>query len=424
VTQDSLRISAKASTGPTLRPRLPWFCIAGLASAAFGGLVYNLSLAGQTGSAWWTLLLVAAIAMVLPAELAAQASGREPFPSSPAVFQPRLPVVERRTPLLLVAFLIWAIVDSAFHGLTKAGLQNLSAYFVLIGGMALVSTSASRGTEQRTLHLLTWVGWFLAVLYGLELALFGFGANSPLIGRGFAITALIVMAGAIAAPHIGVWPRWLPYVLAAEIVLSGSRTAMLSAAVLLAFLVLRGRPTGRLIRGGAVFVVFLVAGWLLVNNVSALHQRFFGGDQGHLFGISINTEGRQQIWPVLIRDAWTHPWTGGGAGTAKAVLATRFPGDVDSHNDYLRMWVDFGFVGAGLWVFGLLTLFQRVWRRCRAYQDGDGSIHYAALLALLAVNIIALTDNVLIYEFALAPLAVIIGLSLAHPDKHARASGL
>jgi len=416
VTEASHRIPVRVSVMPTLRPRLPWFCVAALASAALGGMADNVRFAGQTGSAWWTLVLVAAIAMVLPAELAAQWSGREPFPSSSALFQGRLPVVARRTPTLLVAFLSWAIVDSLAHGLTTAGLQNLCVYFIFIGGMALVSATASHGTPRRVLHGLTWVGWFLAGFYGLELARSGFGADSPLVGRGFAITALIVIAGAIAAPSIGFWPRWLPWILVTEIVLSGSRTAMLSAAVLLAFLLVRGRRAGSLIRGAAVIGLILVGGWLLVNNVSALHQRFYGGDRGHLLGVSINTEGRQQIWPVLIQDAWTHPWAGGGAGTSKAVLAMRFPGDVDSHNDYLRMWVDFGFIGASLWVLGIFALFQRLRARCRVYQTNDAPIHRAALLGLLAVTIVALTDNVLIYEFALAPLAALIGLSLAHPD--------
>jgi hypothetical protein len=67
-------------------------------------------------------------------------------------------------------------------------------------------------------------------------------------------------------------------------------------------------------------------------------------------------------------------------------------------------------------VLGIFALFRRLQARCRAYQTNDAPIHRAALLGLLAVTIVALTDNVLIYEFALAPLSALIGLSLAHPD--------
>jgi O-antigen ligase len=382
--------------------KLPVISVVAIVEVAAGDLIGSIHVGGfGTGdlSVYLTVGLAALIAILLPLELG-----------------PHRPTdVLRRVPLQLFLFLAWTIAITVAYGVNSAAIQNISCYFILIGGMVLTASTYRLGTEQKVLDVLVVVGWARAALYGFALATHGFGAASATGARSFAIIALILMAATIPSSRASLWTRVLPYVLWVEIVASGSRAAMGAGALLLLFLTVRNPRGGKVLRAGGALVVLLLGSWYAVGHVRPLHDRFFAGDNLGRNSVGLNTEGRLSIWPPVIQVAEIHPWTGSGGGTATNTVRSDplIASAGEPHNDYLRLWADYGFLGLGLWLTGLVILLGRLWRRAAARRGNAATIHYAAFLAVAALSIMALTDNVLIYHFAVAPLAALVGLSLA-----------
>jgi O-antigen ligase len=186
---------------------------------------------------------------------------------------------------------------------------------------------------------------------------------------------------------------------------------------MLAFLVLRNRRGGSIVRALIIFSGCGLLLWDLTHRVAFLNERFFGGDQATVRGINLNTEGRSVLWSRLWTVAEDNLWIGHGAGTATDLARANFARAGEPHNDYLRFIVDYGLIGCAIWLIAILTLLHRLWRRARARSGNDAAIHYSAFLAVLGTSLVAITDNVLIYHYVLLPVAVLVGCSLAHPMK-------
>jgi O-antigen ligase len=105
------------------------------------------------------------------------------------------------------------------------------------------------------------------------------------------------------------------------------------------------------------------------------------------------------------------PLIGNGPGAAVELISARFQGIAHPHNEYLRIFHDFGIVGVLLFFGGMLMLIGRVMRRIR---QTDHAVHWSALLATLSIFASAVTDNPLNFQFIMIPAAVLIGLSLSH----------
>ncbi|MCU1518487.1 MAG: O-antigen polymerase, partial [Pseudarthrobacter sp.] len=118
------------------------------------------------------------------------------------------------------------------------------------------------------------------------------------------------------------------------------------------------------------------------------------------------------LWEMTLRSAEQNPLFGNGPGTASALISASFRNISHPHNEYLRLFHDFGYIGAVLFVLGTLILLLRTFRRA---QNSDNPIHWAATLGILAVLAAALTDNVIIYPFVMAPLGLIVGASIGLP---------
>ena len=66
--------------------------------------------------------------------------------------------------------------------------------------------------------------------------------------------------------------------------------------------------------------------------MSALHTRFYGGDQQTLDGLRVNTEGRVGVWQATWARWKTSPILGHGPGDADRV--SEFQGLDHPHNDF------------------------------------------------------------------------------------------
>ncbi len=328
----------------------------------------------------------------------------------------RRPAVNRHLfPLLL--FLVWAIlVTAAFQHFDKESVQNLAVYVLFFSTIAIVGSPPRMGPGHDSARLLVLVGWLRVVVYGVVLYVEGVNNSAGLYSRrDFAIEALLIMCVVMMSQDARRRTRWLPYALAAEIALSESRTATAIAALLLIAVAVRGRSGTRAVISvlARIAVVVLIGLWA-VEAIPSIHDRIFGDGETQVLGVELNTSGRDVIWDGLVANAEVHNvWIGQGSGSATDFVRNdEGPVGVEAaepHNDYLRIWYDFGYVGILIWVIASLTLLRAMWRRGR--RTGN-RMCYAGVLSLLSVLGLMVTGNVIVYYFAMLPLGVIIGFAL------------
>ncbi len=156
-----------------------------------------------------------------------------------------------------------------------------------------------------------------------------------------------------------------------------------------------------------------------------MHERFFGHDASlSVGGVSINGEGRAEMWRTLLDHLQGHYLLGNGVGAAGNLIDRYFENLGHPHNDFLRFLYDFGIFGLGWWlIFKVVFIGTGIGmlRRCATphaaarwgVDPRDFELHLAPLLALAAVIASMFSDNSVSYVFVMAPLAMLIGCSLS-----------
>jgi O-antigen ligase len=353
---------------------------------------------GLNSSATVVLFLAAVIALSY-AVWYRRTAGRRPLRSADPL----------GVPLPLWAFAGCAAVSVAVHGYTVPGAQNALVYLSFAVLIALAAQWTTPHSALLLLHCVRAAAVLAALGYLVTVVRYGPGNGVLYPARIFGEVVWLGMVAAVPLAGRSVAGHLVPLLLIAADVLSLSRTSAAVCAVLYLGVVARGRsrwePLGVLGLAGA-----LGAGaFWLATRYQPLRDRFVDNDNRRLAGLEVGTTGRAELWHTVWRSARTAPWTGHGIGSAERLL-----GGYQPHNDYLRLWHDFGVLGLGLWLLAVLWLGLGAWRRRRAAQTGaDWAIHQAALLALVGLSLNVLTSNLLVYVFVMCPVAVVIGASVA-----------
>lgn len=326
----------------------------------------------------------------------------------------------RGVPVLLVAFAVYAGVRLLLSPTSEA-IQNVMCYLMFVLGM-LVTVTSLRFDYRRLARLVGGCAVASSAVYLVQQLFFTSGdVDRPLISdRAIAMTCLIGLAVLVPAssstrdpsapPRSVLWPIFVFAVL----VNSLSRTAMAVALVLLLFFAVRARRELRIPAVIATVVSAALGVMLLVVLYPPILSRFTQGDNVSVGGVTVNTSGRSQLWEITYDSAMRAPLWGHGPGNSKLVIQEFFaiPNTDHPHNDYLRIFNDLGLIGVVLFWGGVLLLLARCWRRARRY---DEPRHWSAVMALLAVVLVAVTDNVIVYQFIMLPVGVLVGASL-RPD--------
>jgi len=334
--------------------------------------------------------------------------------ATPRLHRPLLAVL---SPTLL--YIAWSFLTTTWSLPDVTGTQNLLApvAFCLLAGMAYrYCRSHENGWKRITKALLLATG--LAVgLYGVNLAIAGFGTSEIIGARTFALFALFGLAVCLASWRYG----WKPGLVFALVIVAtiGASLSRMALAIALLFFLLAMIPLkdwrGSLRLLAMALVVSLVA-YQLVMRVEPIRERFMEGDTTlQVGGININATGRTALWDALLDSYAQSPWIGKGAGQSGSLINRRFPGLGQAHSDYLRILHDLGILGLSLWVLGMLTLLVthiRGWIQADQRGDPAAAVHLAAILALISVALGMATDNPLVYVFVMAPFGILVGTSL------------
>lgn len=341
---------------------------------------------------------------------------------------------EARFPLALAPFVAlvgWGTMTTVIlYQPNVLGIQNLFVLFAFLGAAALSASLAMRMPDyaaslERSIHIATALG---VGTYMASALIPGMSRLYPAGGRSFALFALIMLAWYIARWRHGSFTSLIvTFVILGAIGFSLSRTALAAGIILFAIALARPRGVAGLLRLLLMLAVTGVVGYMIIQRVEPLRQRFFEGDLAiEVYGVKINAMGRVDMWQATLDSFEESPIFGKGVGSIQALIGERFPGLDHPHNDYLRLLHDYGIIGFALWMFGfaaLIYLTWAAWQRADRMDDDDGmlaSVHLAAFLGLLALGGAMLTDNVMVYAWVLAPLGVFVGASLGYAARAVR----
>ena len=244
----------------------------------------------------------------------------------------------------------------------------------------------------------------------------------------FAITALVVLAWTISKQPRNWLHHLLPWWVFVAILFAEVRMAGVTAAVMMLFLV-RHLPVSPAIRALSLIpaavlsaaMVWLFLGDKFVRRVSQ-GVELIGAGNPSLGSLEIlGTSERGPGWVLLIESLGgsSNVW-GQGAGETTRFFLTDYPIG-HAHNEYLRIFYDFGWVGLFLFLAGALGLFLVV---ATVQRKSPSDFSFAALLIIPAIAVLSLTDNPIVYVMAMLPAAVIIAgafaetrLGMGNPSK-------
>jgi O-antigen ligase len=324
---------------------------------------------------------------------------------------------------LVTVFVMWSLVSFSWGTASTQGFQNTLVFVAAILFMAIAATVAHhRGKiAYEAVSKAFWVAAAVGLsLYAAGVAIAGPGTDKILAPRPFGLMGVVLVAWFLGAGLVG--RRWAYWVVAAAVVLtllSLSRSAFAAQLVLvaLAWFDLRNFR-GWLTAVGAGIVVLALA-ISAVFLYAPLHHRFFHGDTAQIGGFSLNVTGRDALWSANWGWFKERPLIGHGAGASDRLTET-LPdrGAGHPHNDYLRILVDYGIVGFVLWITAYLALLRLTWKRWQAVRGTrvwTEHVHAAAFLVLVGIALTMIVDNPMIELARMAPLGVLVGMSLALP---------
>jgi O-antigen ligase len=317
-------------------------------------------------------------------------------------------------------FLAWAVLSFAWQRPFASGLENLAVLLAFLGLILQNSGKMRSSSNLRLSSALAISVWGSATLYAISLVAEGPGASNIIGARIFGLVALIGISWYISRWYSGL-PKslGLAAVLVLLVSLSLSRMAFAIGIALFAFASITVAEKGKRLRYITVTVLFTVVTLAAMSRFTSFTDRI-ENEEGttsalNVGSVELDTSGRLVMWALVWESYLDSPWIGKGAGSSADLVQSRLT-DIDHpHCDYLMLLHDYGLVGLMLFLLGLLNLFQglrKEWRASKVDHRGSATLCLATIFLFIAIMIAMFTDNCLSYIFLIAPLAVMIGVSL------------
>ena len=267
--------------------------------------------------------------------------------------------------------------------------------FVPMGAVAWTPTGLASPLGKRPLAL------FLMVVFSASLSVWLFSATSGTRRLG---AVWSVAVGGVIVPTLSrtvIATLLVVHLPAALLLRSSRRLTSVGNAVRIPFY--------------AVLVTAIVV--LSLKNYTVQERFFFqtGGSRAEdlLYWRNLNTMGRSNVWPEIWRHAKTAPWIGHGTGSARS-YSKLICGWEHPHCDYLRVFHDQGAIGLAFFVGFWLLKVRRLWALQRyGRTPAARQSAFAALVAVIGVLLSFVTDNTIVYTYAMIPLAILVGAAEA-----------
>ena len=228
--------------------------------------------------------------------------------------------------------------------------------------------------------------------------------------RQYAMVAIISLSVALNSTNEGFHFRVFPYIIAASIIASASRTA--TAVAVLLFLLSEWNQRANVVRflwraslKVGMLLTFLILSALLTRDVA---ERFTGGgaEQTSVFSDS----GRLHAWQQFLSlpSSWLDWIFGLGSGASAEFGQQELAYFPQTLNEYLRFLLDNGLIGLFLFSLGIgvLIFVTNPMSRGKNPRTGAG-------FTIVALALIAVTDGPFYSYFVVIPSAIVLGLGLS-----------
>lgn len=327
---------------------------------------------------------------------------------------------------LFGAFVLWAALSIIWAPPRNEGLQNAAVYlaFTVLLTLSAAATAGFRPQVERV------IGTSMVMVDVIALSL----VVASMVFRGWPTDPQAWFVHARALALFGLVPlswhlaRWMHgnarsalsaglWVVALFVSLSRAATGI---ALVLVVLALRVRArSGRAVLPSRLLLLSLVPlAFAAALTVKPFRERLFFpiGRDASTSTFQLRDNGRMIMWRIVARSALEAPIVGKGLGSSESVVSAEYEWTGHPHNEYLRVWHDLGMVGLSLLLAAFVLSWRALWtdwcRRRRRAEELEPTLQLAALGALLALLLGMLTDNSLVYNFVMAPTAVLVGAGL------------
>ena len=348
-------------------------------------------------------------------------------------------------PMMLLpafAYIVLAVL-SVVNGQLASGLglsQMLSTYVTFTVGWFVLAT---KWDGERDLVVLKIVAALPVICVALGLVLQATGLHE-IVQQPTSFDATTRLRGASIASQLGlsafissvvalvVWriSRWRPALLifaldAAILAATASRGAAAALGVAVAWPALRygleafrrSDPRTAIMRLAALGGVLALLAATLVPRLESRNtqERYYAG-----YGtVSDSTSGRQAAWDQFYAIAKEEPIFGHGLGSGPLTEIEQ-KGFLAQHNEYLRFFLEGGYVGGGIVLLSILLAVGTAIRRSPRWLRLD------LAGAAVALGLVSYTDNTLSSIVLIVPFAVMVGICAslepgAQPGMAARA---
>lgn len=343
-------------------------------------------------------------------------------------------VMPDRSVFALIGFLAWAIVSTLWAVDQQASLAILPTYGGLILLYGALSITKITTAQFRTIVYLVIAGGIIAALYGANAffhqpptalqatdgrLILQSGRNS--IDPNHFADALLLPAAAVITCGLGarrLLGKLLALaglgVIAAAILLSGSREALLAIVLIVLYQAWRSRYRLQLIAGAAVTAV------VAMSVQTSLWERF-----SSVF--TTGGSGRLAIWSVGL-EAFKHDWlTGYGIGTFPAVYDMYYLSVYQfytngwtspAHNIVVHYLVELGIVGMAC----ICAFYWLRFSSLRCIPPGSSLYDYRVMMesSLIAIAAVSLSIDLFTYKYAWLVFSMAALLRNAAPPTYTR----
>ncbi|MFM2074945.1 MAG: hypothetical protein RJB34_1250 [Pseudomonadota bacterium] len=338
-----------------------------------------------------------------------------------------------RFPLKLwLPWVLWVLVYALFAEAENALQRSVMLLTPLVVGAAFSTLWADAALVIKFAHWVNRFFWVFLVAAGVSTGLLVSGRLADTTGFAAGAITASLLATWYAARYSGKDHRALYYwaALALVPVLANTRTGMVAVALTLPLTLCPLPMKKRLL----AVLALAVAGALLFQTERIQSKMFFSG-QGTLADVvagvaglfggeqatsgNFATSGRKSMNDALVAKLDQSYWFGFGANTTEAV-SLAIAGVTHPHNDWLRLWYEYGLLGLLIFAAAMLMQMRHAYRGAHRNRSSPAALLlYVGAGSFIPMAIFMGSDNVMLYAAWFGNLQFAI-LGLGYAALHAR----
>ncbi|WP_158409660.1 O-antigen ligase [Halomonas sp. KM-1] len=161
-------------------------------------------------------------------------------------------------------------------------------------------------------------------------------------------------------------------------------------------------------------IMAVLVGVFVIMHTGFLDKSIAGGDQALVIGgVQFNTSGRMYMWGVVLDSALASPWLGHGTPGPAIMLET--PRWSHPHNDYLRIFHQFGVLGLIIWSVFIWQGLKHSRFAAKFSPVPEGRLlSKAAYFSLIGLSLAMITDNPIVYSYVVYPIFALLGVAFSY----------